>query len=189
MKLLYLCFLVPSICLLSSCSINIAGGNGRPDNPYFITTHPLLIKKVQLPAGSTLTYEKQGFKTGRQSQLMNESKLKGISLPSGQTIIWAGVPISTINKFSNSEMRGFSLNAEFKQLAPNQNSGFSKQWQRCGDDLGIGIKNKEDWSFNLNNIVDVESCSVLYQRHFQDNAEQQRFLNQLYAELRKVTAK
>lgn len=120
---------------------------------------------------------------------MNESQLQSISMPSGQTITWGGVPISAINKFTNSEMRGFSLKAEFKQLAAHQNSGFSKQWQRCGDDLGIGIKNTEDWSFNLNNIVDVESCSVLYQRHFQDNAEQQRFLNQLYAELRKVTAK
>ena len=189
MKLLYLCFLALSVCLLSSCSINIAGGNGRPDNPYFITTQPLLIKKIQLPVGSTLTYEKQGFKTGRQSQLMNESQLQSISMPSGQTITWGGVPISAINKFTNSEMRGFSLKAEFKQLALNQNSGFSKQWQRCGDDLGISIKNTEDWSFNASNIVDVESCSVLYQRYFQDNAEQQRFLNQLYAELRKVTAK
>ncbi|MFW2094624.1 hypothetical protein ACG9ZL_00060 [Acinetobacter sp. ULE_I057] len=189
MKLLYSCLLVPSICLLSSCSINIAGGNGRPDNPYFITTQPLLIKKIQLPVGSTLTYEKQGFKTGRQSQLMNESKLQGISIPSGQTITWGGVPISTINKFTNSEMRGFSLKAEFKQLAPNQNSGFSKQWQRCGDNLGISIKNTNDWSFNLNNIVDVESCSVLYQRHFQENTEQQKFLNQLYAELLKVGSK
>lgn len=83
MKLLYLYFLVPSICLISSCSINIAGGNGRPDNPYFITTQSLLIKKIQLPAGSTLTYEKQRFKTGRQSQLMSESKLQGISMPNG----------------------------------------------------------------------------------------------------------
>jgi hypothetical protein len=45
-------------------------------------------------------------------------------------------------------------------------SGFSKQWQRCGDDLGISIKNTEDWSFNASNIADVENCSVLYQRYF-----------------------
>jgi hypothetical protein len=75
-------------------------------------------------------------------------------------------------------MRGFSLKAEFKQLAFNQNSGFSKQWQRCGDDLGIGIKNTEDWSFNASNI-DVERGSVLYQRYFQDNAEQQQIFKSI----------
>ena len=38
----------------------------------------------------------------------------------------------------------------------------------------------------LLNIVDVQSCSVLYQRYFKDNEEQQKFLNRLHHELKQV---
>jgi hypothetical protein len=169
--------------------MNPAGGNGRPNYPYFVTTQPMIIKKLHVPTGTILTYEKQRFKTGRQNNLMNENKLQSISLPNGYTLIWGGVPVSSIEKFFNSEMRGYSVNAQFKQLLPIQSSGFSKLWQRCDERIGIKIKDDHDWSFNLNNIVDVESCSVLYQRYFKENAEQQKFLDQLYTELKKVDSK
>ncbi|MBJ8444017.1 hypothetical protein [Acinetobacter bereziniae] len=191
MKFLYPCFLIPSIALLSGCigNMNPAGGNGRPNYPYFITTQPMIIKKINVPAGTILTYEKQSFKTGKQNQLMNENKLQSILMPSGQNIIWGGVPVSMIEKFFNSQMRGYSVHAEFEKLSPSQSMRFSKLWKSCSDHLGITIKNNNDWSFNLNNIADVENCSVLYQRYFKHDTEQQQFLDQLYRELKKVNLK
>lgn len=191
MKFLYPCFLIPSIALLSGCigNMNPAGGNGRPNYPYFVTTHPMIIKKINVPVGTILTYEKQSFKTGKQNQLMNENKLQSILMPSGQNIIWGGVPVSMIEKFFNSQMRGYSVHAEFEKLSPSQSTRFSKLWKSCNDHLGITIKNNNDWSFNLNNIADVENCSVLYQRYFKHDTEQQQFLDQLYRELKKVNLK
>lgn len=191
MKFLYTCFLIPSIALLSGCigNMNPAGGNGRPNYPYFVTTQPMIIKKINIPTGTILTYDKQSFKTGRQNHLMNENKLQSISMPSGQTMIWGGVPVSSIDKFFNSQMRGYNVQAQFKQLPVSQSTRVSKLWQSCNDRIGITIKNNNDWSFNLNNIVDVQSCSVLYQRYFKHDTEQQQFLDQLYLELKKIGSK
>ncbi|KAF1025122.1 MAG: hypothetical protein GAK29_02141 [Acinetobacter bereziniae] len=191
MKFLYPCFLIPSIALLSGCigNMNPAGGNGRPNYPYFVTTQPMIIKKIHIPTGTILTYDKQSFKTGRQNHLMNENKLQSILMPSGQTMIWGGVPVSSIDKFFNSQMRGYSVQAQFKQLPVSQSTRFSKLWQSCDDRIGITIKNNNDWSFNLNNIADVENCSVLYQRYFKHDTEQQQFLDQLYLELKKIGSK
>jgi len=93
-----------------------------------------------------------------------------------------------IAKFFNSEMKGFSVYASFDQLAENNKTQFSRQWQSCDDDLGITVKDTTDWSFNKANIADVESCSVLYQRYFKDNPQQQKFLDSLYTELMKIAS-
>ena len=63
---------------------------------------------------------------------------------------------------------------------------FAQLWRSSGnDDLGVYIINPADWSFNPRNISDVESCGVTYQRYFKDDAKQQRFLDALYAALKK----
>ena len=93
-----------------------------------------------------------------------------------------------IAKFFNSEMKGFSVYASFDQLAENNKTQFSRQWQSCDDDLGITVTDTTDWSFNKANIADVESCSVLYQRYFKDNPQQQKFLDSLYTELMKIAS-
>ena len=173
--------------LFTGCvgNMNPTGGNSRPDYPYFMTTKPLVVKKIAVPVGTTLVYEESWFKKGKQDQMLSESKLTAIRLPEGETILWGGVPITSIVQFFNSEMRGFSVSADFHKLTKEQRNRFTDMWQSCDDDLGIAIKDTNDWSFNPANIADVESCSVLYQRYFKDNKEQQSFLDEMYTEMMK----
>ena len=173
---------------LGACvgNMNPTGGNHRPDYPYYITTQPMIVKKIAIPIGTKLEYEEQHFKSGQQDSLLNEKKLIQISFPKDHSINWAGVPIGYINKYFNSEMKGFSGDARFDQLPSNKQTRFSQLWQACNDDLGIRVKNTDDWSFNLNNIADIDSCSVNYQRYFKDNVQQQRYLNLLYQEMQKA---
>lgn len=175
------------VALLTGCvgNMNPTGGNSRPDYPYFVTTKPLVVKKMPVPAGTTLVYEESWFKKGKQDKMLSESKLTAIRLPEGETILWGGVPITSIAQFFNSEMRGFNVSADFSKLTKEQHNRFTDMWQSCDDELGISIKNRDDWSFNPDNIADVQSCSVLYQRYFKKNKEQQSFLDEMYAEMMK----
>lgn len=173
---------------LTACvgNMNPTGGNSQPDYPYYITTQVMNIKNITLPIGTKLEYEEQRFKSGQQDALLNEKKLIAIYFPKDQSMNWAGVPIGHINKYFNSQMKGFSVYARFEQLSTAQQTPFSRLWQACDDDLGINVRNTDDWSFNLNNIADIDSCSVNYQRYFKDNLQQQRYLDQLYQEMRKA---
>jgi len=177
--------------LLTSCvgNMNPTGGNSTPNYPYFITTKPLVVKKILVPAGTRLVYEEQYFKEGEQKEMLSEEKLITISLQDSSTIYWGGVPITEINKFFNSEMRGYTVYADFKRLDIKNVTKFSELWKSCSDGLGISIKNGDDWSFNPKNIDDVQSCSVLYQRYFKDDMQQQQFLDNLYSELKKAGLK
>ncbi|WAU72253.1 hypothetical protein [Acinetobacter sp. TR11] len=180
------------LCLvLNGCvgNMNPTGSNSNPNYPYYTTQHLMTVKKIVVPAGTTLTYEKYRGKEGKQEHLLAEDKLTEIQLPKVQTIDWGGVPVTMIAKFFNSEMKGFSVYASFDQLAEHKKTRFSRQWQSCDDDLGITVKDTTDWSFNKANIADVESCSVLYQRYFKDNPQQQKFLDSLYTELMKIESK
>ncbi|UUM26842.1 hypothetical protein NQU59_14305 [Acinetobacter colistiniresistens] len=173
---------------LTGCigNMNPTGGNSSPNYPYYVTQQPMLVKKIYVPAGTTLVYEEQYFKQGRQPEIMSENKLTDIRLPIGQSIDWGGVPVTMISQFFNSAMRGYSVHADFKKLDANKRTRFSQLWQRCNDDLGISIKDRKDWSFNKANIADVQSCSGLYQRYFKNIQEQQQFLDLMYSELMKV---
>ena len=183
-KLLYL---IPICLILPACiDLRIGGENSIPQDPYYITTTPMIIKNIQIPVGTKLTYGNQKFKTLQQNKIIPESKLTDIEFPENANITWGGVPITQIHQFFNTEMRGYTVYPDFQKMDVKNQSNFSKRWQSCGDGIGITIRNTQDWSFNKNNITDVESCSVLYQRYFKDNAEQQQFLDQLYHELKQV---
>lgn len=177
--------------LLTGCvgNMNPTGGNSTPNYPYFITTAPLLIKNIPVPKGTKLTYEESFFKKGKQDKIMSEGKLTRVELPIGETIDWGGVPVTSINKFFNSEMRGFTVYADFEKLTDDKKTKFSGLWQSCNDGLGITVKNTADWSFNTKNISDVQNCSVLYQRYFKENENQQKFLDTMYEELMKIGSK
>ncbi|SHF41750.1 hypothetical protein [Pedobacter caeni] len=181
------------LCLfsLTGCigSMNPTGGNSAPNYPYFITTEPLIVKKILVPKGTKLTYEGQFFKEGEQDKMMSEGKLNTIDLPTGETIDWGGVPVTSIAKFFNSEMRGFTVYADFDVLAKDKKTKFSELWQSCSNDIGIIVRNIDDWSFNTKNISDVDDCSVLYQRYFKEDSSQQAFLDNIYAELMKIGSK
>mgnify|MGYP003575859445 CR=1 FL=1 len=173
--------------LLTGCvgNMNPTGGNSTPDYPYFVTKEPLVVKKISVPVGTTLTYEESFWKKGEQNKMMSEDKLTGIRFPEGTTINWGGVPVTWISKFFNSEMHGFSVYADFSRLTKEQNNRFTDMWQSCSEDIGITVKNTDDWSFNPDNILDVESCSVNYQRYFKNDKHQQSFLDEMYAEMMK----
>lgn len=181
-------FCMVTLLNLGACvgNMNPTGGNSRPDYPYYVTTQPIIVKKIPIPVGTKLEYEEQYFKSGQQNSLLNEKKLVAIYFPKDQSMNWAGVPIGTINKYFNSEMKGFSVYARFEQLPSNQQTRFSQLWQKCDDNLGISVRNIDDWTFNLNNIADIDSCSVNYQRYFKNNLQQQHYLDQLYQEMRKA---
>ena len=166
-------------------SMGNPNGNSAPDCPYFITTDPVTVKKIVLPKGTKLTYEEQFFREGRQDKIMNEKKLTDIELPKGKPINWGGIPVYMITKFFNSEMKGYSVYADFSQLGDNKKTKLSEMWQSCGGQLGILVKNTDDWAFDTKNIVDISDCSVIYQRYFKEDLEQQRFLDNLLNEIKK----
>ena len=160
----------------------------KPDKrPFFITTEPIVVKKIILPEGTKIIYEKQFFwEKYEQKKALNEKDIVEISFMDGTTIDWGGVPINSIVKFYNSEMNGFSVYADFSKLDDNQKTEFSNLWQSCDSYLGIRVNKTDDWSFNKENILDVESCSVIYQRYFKEDIKQQRFLDSLRDALMKT---
>ncbi|MFP3591389.1 hypothetical protein [Chryseobacterium sp. SIMBA_038] len=166
-------------------SMGNPNGSRAPDYPYFITTVPVTVKNIGVPKGTKLTYEEHFFKEGRQEKIMNEKKLTGIELPKGKTIDWGGVPVYMITKFSNPEMKGFTVNADFGQLSEYKKTKFSEMWQSCSGELGVLVNDADDWTFNPKNIADISDCSVAYQRFFKEDAEQQRFLDKLVSEIKK----
>ena len=167
--------------MLSSMG-NPTGGRG-PDYPYFVTTQPTIVKHLLVPKDTKLTYEEHLYKEGQQNKIMPEDKLTSINLPEGKTIDWNGVPVKYIVKFFNTEMRGFTLYADFSQQQENKKTKFSELWASETDELSVDVSDISDWSFNKSNITDVESCGVNKQRYFKDDKEQQNFLDNLYKEL------
>ncbi|RKO72277.1 hypothetical protein D7322_07830 [Sphingobacterium puteale] len=163
---------------------NPTGGRG-PDYPYFITTEPVTVKKIVVPKGTKLIYEEQFFKKGQQDKIMNEKKLTDIHLAEGKTIDWGGAPVYMITKFFNPEMTGYSVFADFSQLSDEQRTKFSELWRHCGGELGVLVKDADDWTFDTKNITDISDCSVNYQRYFKEDDRQQKFLDSLYSAMGK----
>ncbi len=157
------------------------------DSPYFITKKPVTLKNILLPVGTKITYEKSCF-SGKyeRKKMLNEKDITEISFKEGTTIDWGGVPITSIVKFFNPEMKGFTVYADFDRLNENNKTPFSTLWQGCNSRLSITVANTNDWSFNKKNILDIESCGVNYQRYFKEDIQQQRYLDTLYNELIKL---
>lgn len=176
------CFYAYMYALGSAWTLN------KPDkSPFFITTKPIVVKGILVPKGTKLVYEKQYFwEKYEQKKPLNEKDIVEISFTEGVTIDWGGVPITSIVKFYNSEMKGFSVYADFDKLDIKKETPFSKLWQSCSDDLGITVENTNDWSFNKKNILDIQSCGVNNQRYFKEDVEQQNFLDSLFSELKKI---
>jgi hypothetical protein len=162
-------------------------GNINPpdERPFYVTQQPLKVKHILLPAGSKITYEKKFFWQKReQSNLLSEQRIAQISFPKDKTLDWGDVPITSIVKFYNSSMRGYTVYADFDRLSPQNETDFAKLWQSCNDALGVTVRNTDDWSFDQGNIVDVNSCGVNFQRYFTEDGEQQAFLDELLAALK-----
>lgn len=183
-------FFLKSLLLLSGCA-----GNWNPtytpkqNYPYFVTTEPMVVKKLMVPTGTKLVYEKAFLKKGRQQKMMREESITSIELPNGRTINWGGVPVTAIRKFYNAKMRGFTVHPNFNTVRGHQTTKFFQLWKSYGCNLGITINEIDDWSCNPWNISDIESCGVNYQRHFKEDKGQQSVLDSLYTELMKIDGK
>jgi len=175
------CFVIYVLSLASMWQLH------SPDErPFFKTTTPVMLKNLKVPEGSKVIYEKRFFwKKEEQEHLLNEEHISEIVFTK-QAIHWGGVPIRSINKFYNSAMKGYTVNPDFSQLNDARKSRFAQLWASCHDELGVTIKNTDDWSFDRSNIVDVESCGVNHQRYFEEDQKQQDFLDDLYQELLQV---
>ena len=86
-------------------------------------------------------------------------------------------------------MKDYSFNKNFDELNETKKTKFSNIWQSCNYHLGINVQDTEDWSFNKNNILDVQSCGVNFQGYFKEDVKQQNLLDNLYTELLKVSNK
>lgn len=155
----------------------------KPDKrPFFVTTKPIFVKNIRLPEGTKIIYKQQSFwEKNEQEEPLNTKDIIEISFREGTTINWGGIPITSIIKFFNSDMKGFSVYPDFNKL--NKKTQFSNLWESCNDNLGITVEDRDDWSFNKKNILDVQSCGVNYQRYFKKDKNQQRYLDDLYNEL------
>ncbi|MEW2921227.1 hypothetical protein AB1A65_07145 [Muricauda sp. ANG21] len=167
-------FLVYLFALSSAYTLN------KPDKrPFFITTKPIVVKGILVPKGTKIIYKKQYFwEKQEQKKPLQEKNIIQIAFAEGATILWGGVPITSIVKFYNSEMNGFTVYADFSSL--HKETRFSTLWQNCNDGLGITVEDNDDWSFNTKNILDVESCGVNYRRYYKDDENQQKHLDDLY---------
>jgi len=185
MKVRFIFLLLLGLTVLSECSYN---PNGPPpkDYPYYLTEGNLLVKNIDVPAGTKLVYEEQFLKKGKQEEPLDQELIHTIQFPSEKHLIWGGVPIKSIHKFYNDKMIGYTIEADFSQLESSGDNSFSALWKRCDENLGVDVKNIEDWSFNQLNILDIRSCGVNYQRYYEDDATQQEILDSLLKELRNV---
>lgn len=158
--------------------------NKADESPFFMTIEPIVIKNILLPKGTKITYKKQYFwEKNEQKKLLDEKNILSISFK--EVISWGGVPITSINKFFNPDMIGYSVYADFTKLDKNKETEFSNLWQSCNKALAIKVKDINDWSFNKENILDTQGCGR-NNRHFNEDLAQQSFLNNLHAELMKI---
>ena len=71
-----LIFCIALLSNLGACvgNMNPTGGNSRPDYPYYITTQPMIVKKINVPIGTKLEYEEQHF-GGVSKSMLKKSRL------------------------------------------------------------------------------------------------------------------
>lgn len=154
--------------------------------PYFITKEPTVVKNITVPKGTTLQYILSPFAEGQQDIMLKENNIDAINLPEGKTIDWGGIPVTKFNAtgdfIDGSNTKGFSISIDFNQL--KNKTTFTELCQSCNERLSVLIKNKNDWSFNIENISDIYSCGP-YQRSYKNNKKQQQFLDKLNNELKK----
>ena len=138
MKIHHLVAVALNPLLLIGC-LSGAGSSGQHyganSDPFFVTTQPLIVKNVSLPAGTKLTYwlpsgsyNHGKHKSGAQEKMLNDEFLNGFDLPAGQTMIWGGVPIVSIQNFFNDEKRGFSVTPEMTKLPVADRGKFAQVW-------------------------------------------------------------
>ncbi|WP_324028205.1 hypothetical protein QSV08_09820 [Maribacter sp. BPC-D8] len=139
-------------------------------NPYYVTTKPIIVKKLEVPTGTKLVYEGHFFKEKQQDEMMNEENLIEMEFPNHNPIYWAGdIPVYSIYKYYNSAMRGFSVNGILNQANKSKETEFTQLWHECNDDgLGVSVKNMNDWSFNVKNIEKIEDCNEIFEDYLKE---------------------
>jgi len=144
--------------------------------PFFITSKPIIFKKISLPKGTKIIYTYRYFwETFEQKKPRSEKDIKKIVFK--EEINWGGIPVTSISKFFNPEMTGFTLH--FNELNKTKKNQLYPLLHICNKEIGINIKNSNDWSFNKKNILSIQSCGF----------EKQKYLDILYTKLMKLENK
>lgn len=155
-------------------------------SPYFITDKPIVVNNILVPKETKITYKKRYFwEKYEQKKPLKQKDITRITFKEGITIDWGGIPIKEMIKFFNPKMKGYTVYANFNSLNKNKKTQFYNLWKSCNSELGITVKNTDDWSFNKKNIIDIQSCGS-NQRYFSEDKKQQLFLDNLYNELTKI---
>jgi len=143
-------------------------GCNRDDSPYFYTTQITQAKGVIVPVGTKLVYKSQKSKQkNEQTAPLKEENITSIKLAKDTTILWGGMPTNHLLQFANSQMQGFTV-YRVPEVPVAYSNQFLKLWKECDNDLDISIKNKNDWSFNPENMK-IIGCGVNYQEQSQYN--------------------
>ena len=158
----------------------------KDERPYFIVDEPIFVKKLVLNKGTKITYRSHFNKKGKQNKTLDENDIIEISFAKDEIIEWGGAPIKAIMSFNSLEKKGFFIYLDTDKIQKKEETNFLKIWREHSISLGILIENSNDWSFNKSNILDIESCGVNYQRFYEENTEQQMFLDRLFIELNNV---
>lgn len=188
MKLFKLSFILMGLLFLNSCRLENAPKGLQIDYPYFITKDSVVVKKIKVPKGTKLVYNESPIYKGVQIQMLDENQLSEIEFQDKDTIYWGGVPITHIRIFFNDEIPGYTVYADFTRLSESKKTKFSELWERYDDGLGVKIKNLDDWSFNQKNISDINDCG-LNQRYFKEDIKQQKTLDSILNEMKKIEVK
>ncbi len=173
-------------------NIGNTSGGYHSSQPYYITTEPTVVKNITVPKGSIIEYYLSPFAEGRQNKMLEEKDISSIELLNGKTIDWGGILVTgfkaTGDFIDGSNTKGFAVSISSNQLNNTKKTKFAELCQSCNNSLSLLVKFKSDWSFNINNISDIDDCGR-FQRYYKDDKEQQQFLNKLYIELQNVNKK
>ena len=170
-------------------------GNWNPNHtpkknyPYFIVKEPIRVKNIEVPKGTKLTYEDSFFKKGEQKKALDEELITMIEFPESTPLYWGGLPIVSIVKFDNTSMKGYTLTANFTKTPNKEAEEFFNIWKSHQCTLALNISNTDDWSFNRNNIEDIENFGSAYQRYFKEDRKQQKVLDEIYQKLIQIPVK
>ena len=144
------------------CS-TLAGCNGSDRSPYYITSVSKQVRGISIPPQTKLTYRSQYFRQEfQQTQALKEQNLTGIRLAEDAAILWGGMPVNIFIQFSNPKIQGVSFYPAIGFKSEPSNA-FLRLWKSCESDLGIYLKNPNDWSFNPTNMQ-ITSCGRFRQK-------------------------
>ncbi len=145
--------------------------------PFFITNKPTMVKNMLVPKGTKLIYERQSpDQEGIQYKILDEEKLTEIILDENNPdayVNWGGIPASHFKKISDENYSVIINVWTLEYEKDNVVYGFNI----AEDNLRISVKNMNDWTYNTQNIKEIQNDSVLYDKYDKNENFKQNFID------------